>query len=166
MNLKTDQFKKALSHFASGIAIVTAKNLSSNPGVSPYLGITISSFASLSLDPQLILYCLDKNSSNLKEFSTAPNFVVNFITDKQLDLCKHFASHARNNFENVMFQLSATSKTPVIDGCLAYLECCTKQIFDAGDHVIITAEVIEAIASKNESAKPLIYYKSGFNKIL
>ncbi|MDI2589473.1 flavin reductase family protein [Psychrobacillus sp. NEAU-3TGS] len=151
-----DEFKKALGNYPTGVTVVTTFDQANNP-----VGLTVNSFASVSLDPLLILWSIDKKSGSYPVFIEAEKFTVNILADDQADICSLFASKVENRFSQCEWEESARH-LPVLSGSLAQLECKTAQQIDAGDHIIFIGEVIHI---HNEDKNPLLYHKRNFGAI-
>ena len=144
-------FRAALSRFATGVTVVTCQC-----DLGP-LGMTVNSFASVSLDPPLVLWSPAKKSSRHQAYLDAERFVVHILGAEQEDTCRQFATDGLN-FEGL--ELSrCEGGAPLIEGCLAHFECSRHAVYDAGDHTIIVGRV-EAAAAKD--GKPLIFAGGAF----
>ncbi len=121
--------RNAFGRFATGVTLVTAK------GPAGPMGITANSFASVSLDPALLLWSPAKASRRFAVFHDAPAFAVHVLGAAQADLCRRFAS-VGDDWAGLDFALNAAG-VPLLPGCLARFECRTTARHDAGDHVII-----------------------------
>ena len=128
-------FRDALGHFASGVCVVTTVADDGRPA-----GVTISAFASLSLDPPLILWSLSTRSSNLRAFEAAEHFAVNILADDQVAISRRFSSSLPNKFHDVAVH-AGLGGTPLIEGCTAHIECRAHSSQTAGDHVLFVGRV-------------------------
>ena len=155
MVVDSSAFRQALGRFSTGVTVVTL----ALPEGGDKIGVTISAFSSLSLDPPLILFCLDKRNRNLAAFQVSSNFAVNILGQDQADLSNRFAKSDPLQWQGVDFALSAKN-VPLLSGCLAVLECSRHAIYEGGDHVIIIGKV-EHIAL-SESTQPLLYYRGAY----
>ena len=126
-------YRRALGRFATGVAIVTAM---SERGP---VGMTINSFASVSLTPPLVLWSPAKSSNRHKVFAAASHFAIHVLSADQKGICDHFIKSA-DGFEQ-FGQSTSSSGVPILPGCAAVFECEQRAIHDAGDHSIIIAEV-------------------------
>lgn len=144
-------FRSALSRFATGVTVVTCQ---SERGP---LGITANSFASLSLDPPLVLWSPAKSSSRHASFVAAERFVIHILGAEQADTCRQFTRNGLN-FSGLDLTTCAGG-APLIEGCLAHFECSHHAAHDAGDHTIVVGRV-EAAAAKN--GKPLVFSGGAF----
>lgn len=139
-------FRAALSRFATGVTVVTCQSK-----LGP-LGITANSFASVSLDPPLVLWSPAKSSSRHDAFVAAERFVIHILGADQSQTCLRFTRDGLN-FEDIHVG-SSEGGAPVIHDCLAHFECRRFATHDAGDHTIIVGQV-EAAAARD--GKPLVF---------
>lgn len=150
------QFKQALGNYPTGVTVVTAFTEDHQP-----IGLTVNSFASVSLDPTLILWSIDKKSSLLEPFVKADKFAVNILAEDQANVCMIFATKVEDRFGQISWEKSERD-LPVIHGSQSQLECKTFQQIDAGDHIIFIGEVLHI---HNEEKSPLLYHKRNFGAI-
>ncbi len=139
-------FRVALSRFATGVTVVTCQ---SNFGP---LGITANSFSSVSLDPPLVLWSPAKSSSRHDAFVEADRFVIHILGADQSKLCLRFTKDGLN-FDGLEIG-TCDGGAPVIRDCLAHFECSHFAAHDAGDHTIIIGQVEAAAA---QDGKPLVF---------
>jgi flavin reductase (DIM6/NTAB) family NADH-FMN oxidoreductase RutF len=139
-------FRDALGRFATGVTVITC-----DTGTGP-LGITANSFASLSLDPPLILWSPAKHSSRYPFFAAAPHFAVHVMGDDQFELAQGFA-RSGDAFGSVEWQTGAHG-VPLISDCLARFECTLEAAHDGGDHTIIIGRVTRVSARDGD---PLVF---------
>jgi len=152
-----EQFKSALGRFASGVTIVTTTDESNNP-----VGLTVTAFASVSLRPPLVLVCIDKGANTHSWFSLKSPFVVNILAEGQDAISSVFASKSvENRFAEVRYKLNQ-HKVPVLDGCLASLECQVGSFYEAGDHTIFVGAVLDATV---RDGKPLLYFANQYGRL-
>lgn len=136
------QFRNALGQFATGVTIVTAKDLNGGG----YVGTTASSFNSVSVEPPLILWSIDKGARALAAYEQAEHFCVNVLAAEQMNLSNHFARQQDNKFDGVDYELNQFG-VPMLKGCAARFECKTRHLYEGGDHLIIVGEVLAFDAS-------------------
>ncbi len=129
------ELRSALSCFPTGVAVVTTLG----DGGAP-IGLTISSFNSVSMDPPLILWSLTRKAASLKAFKTHGAFAVNVLSAVQEPLCRHFASSTGDRFAEVAWR-PGIEGVPVLDGAVATFECSNWAIYPGGDHEIFIGEV-------------------------
>lgn len=129
------ELRRTLGAFATGVTIVTTWD--SQRGA---VGLTVNSFASVSLDPPLVLWSLSRNSPSLGVFESAEHFTINVLGAEQRALSDRFARSLPDKFAGVRWRAGAGG-APVLDGCVASFECRTHQRVDGGDHVIFIGRV-------------------------
>ena len=144
-------FRDALGRFATGGTVVTCQ------GETAPLGITANSFASLSLDPPLVLWSPAKASTRYVPFRDAERFAIHVLGEEQKDLCMAFASKD-SDFSAVNW-VEGAHGLPMIDGCLARFECTRHAVHDGGDHALVVGRV-EAVTLRE--GDPLIFAKGAF----
>lgn len=156
MPISEDDFRAALSRFPSGVTVVTTKD-----GTGRLHGITVSAFNSVSLDPPLVLVCIDRSTASHYAFLESGLFAVNILSAGQAALSQQFASALEDKFSGVDHRLSEHG-LPLISGCLANLECRIRNIGDGGDHSIFIGEVEHAEVHDGD---PLLYFRSDYRVI-
>src|SRR5512134_1314187 len=117
MPVSKDEFRAALSRFTSGVTVVTTVGTDNRPA-----GITVSAFSSVSLEPPLILACIEKRASLHDHLTEGRYFAVNILSEDQEDISRLFASKDENRFGGVRCSPGATG-APLLEGALAYIEC-------------------------------------------
>lgn len=153
MAISNDEFRAALSRFPSGVTVVTTKDAD---GI--FHGITVSAFCSLSLEPPLVLICIEKSACSHDALAESKAFVVNILSSTQSALSEQFASLLPDKFNGVPFR-TGLNEMPVLDGVVASLECSLRKVSDGGDHTIFIGLVENA--SINEGF-PLVYSRSSY----
>jgi flavin reductase (DIM6/NTAB) family NADH-FMN oxidoreductase RutF len=131
----TRHFRNALSQFATGVTVITTRL----PDGS-FLGLTASSFNSVSLAPPLVLWSLSQGATSLPVFTGNSHYVINVLAGDQAALAERFAMRIDNRFEGVDFMLSHTG-LPILKGVSAWFECHNRSRYPEGDHVIFVGEV-------------------------
>jgi flavin reductase (DIM6/NTAB) family NADH-FMN oxidoreductase RutF len=124
-------------------------------------GMTVSAFCSVSLEPPLVLICIEKTASAHEALTTAPAFVVNILSAKQEQIARRFAIVDIDRFEGVGFSRSRNG-IAVLDDVLGIIECNRVALHDAGDHTVIVGEVE---AGRAEIGSPLLYYRGGYAQL-
>lgn len=150
------EFRRALSRFATGIAIVTTTDEDGQP-----VGTTINSFSSVSLDPPLVLWSMGLTAYSLKAFRRAGAFAINVLPADKQTLCRQFAKPAADKFSGVDYQLDAFGQ-PVLEGMLAHISCTTWRRYPGGDHEIFVGRVRSLQMSDGQ---PLVHYCGGFSTL-
>ena len=156
MAINPTEFRAALSRFPSGVTVVTTKD-----ATGKLRGITVSAFCAVSLDPPLILVCIEKTTGSHRAFEQSRSFVVNFLSSSQSGLSERFASQLSDKFEGLDFRLGIDG-VPILEGCIANLECLLANSYDGGDHTIFVGEVENVEIGDGE---PLIYFHSNYGPI-
>ncbi len=157
MPVSNAEFRTALGRFASGVTVVTTKDKAEG-----LHGITVSAFCSVSLNPPLVLVCIDNRSSSLEHLAEGCHFAVNILSEAQQHLSQKFASKDPDRFGGVDFKESEMTRSPLLDNAIAHLECRTVYNYLAGDHTIVVGEV-EAIQVTDEN--PLLYCRGDYQKL-
>jgi len=147
-------FRSVLGEFATGVAAVTVMTKKGEP-----LGITVNSFSSLSLDPPLVLWCLDKKSDTLDIFTTCSGFTINVLSARQRDLSSRLAQQGAHGLDDIATTVGVNG-CPSIDQALVSFECKIETRHDAGDHIIMVGRV-EAF-HRGDTEPPLIYHRGGY----
>jgi flavin reductase (DIM6/NTAB) family NADH-FMN oxidoreductase RutF len=130
-------FRQALGQYATGVTIVTARAADGTP-----VGLTANSFSSLSLEPPLVLWSLDRTARSREVFEAAGHFAIHVLGADQLDLSRHFASKAVSKFSGLQVELGHGG-VPLLGGCAARFQCRKFNAVDGGDHRIYIGEVLE-----------------------
>jgi len=163
MAIESEAFKRALGRFATGVTVVTTVDRAGAPQ-----GLTVNSFTSVSLDPPLVLFCLDRAAGCFDVFAEASHFAVNILALDQSALSDRFASLVGDRFNGAAFRVGATG-CPVIAGALAAMECEIAQRHDGGDHEILVGRVLtiddEVRGDGDAAAAPLLYYRGGYARL-
>lgn len=147
----TRAFRDALGRFATGVTIVTC------PTADGPLGITANSFASVSLDPALVLWSPAKSSSRYPFFAAAEHFAIHVVGAEQTDICMGFARNG-NAFDQFDWETGA-HRVPLLQNCLSRFECTKTAEHDGGDHTIIVARVTRVTTRTGE---PLTFFGGSY----
>ena len=151
-------FKTAMGRFLTGVTVVSCLDKAGKP-----CGLTVNSFASVSLEPPLVLWSLIKGSSLHEAFIEADSYAIAILAAEQKDICYRFASDADDRFDTISWR-KGTLGLPIINDCLSVLECKDYAQYDGGDHIIFVGEVM-AIHNHTEQLKPLSYFSGKVNEI-
>ena len=157
MVVTSDEFRNALSRFASGVTVVTT--CSSDGKLN---GLTVSAFCSVSLEPPLVLICIEKTAAGNRIIAESSVFAVNILSNHQAELSTHFASPIEDRMKTVDFTIG-TLGLPLLSESVCSLECSVKHLYDGGDHTIFVGQVEHA---KFRESDPLIYFRSGYREIV
>ena len=155
MAITDDTFKELMKRFASGVTLITFEN------EGRLSGLTVSSFCSLSMNPPLILICIDKKIPSHDSLKNGSSFGVNICTSKQGKLAWDFANSNIDKNELILSldHRITDDKVPLLNDCLASIECTLKETYEGGDHTIFVGQIESGDFS--EKSDPLVYYKSG-----
>ena len=156
MPISKEEFRQALGHFAAAVTVVTTKTRDGGRA-----GITVTAFSSLSLDPPLVLVCIDRRARLHAELQVDRPFAVNILKDDQELVSRRFASSQGDQFQEIGTSDGA-SGAPLITGALASIECRVTQCLSGGDHTIVVGEVQAAQISEG---KPLVYFRGGYAQL-
>jgi len=148
-----DQLRRTLSHFASGVTIVTALR------ESIPVGFTCQSFFSLSLDPPYVAIAPSKTSTTWPLIAEAGTFCVNILSEGQEALCRSFAVSGADKFAGVEWNRSPVTSSPLLVGSLAWVDCIVELVHSAGDHELVVGRVVD---QQVQDGAPLIFYQSRF----
>jgi len=153
MPVDPDLFRAAVGSFPTGVAIVTCVDETGAPR-----GLTTNAFTSVSLDPPLVLVCIDRTSQTLPALVAARAFCINFLAAERAPLAKQFATKSTEKFAGVRWEPSdAASGAPMlIDDSIAVVACTIIHHLDAGDHVLVLGNVEDARA---HPGAPLMFFR-------
>ncbi|RDS88970.1 p-hydroxyphenylacetate 3-hydroxylase reductase component [Pseudomonas fluorescens] len=150
-------FRRALGNFATGVTVVTAADASGRK-----VGVTANSFNSVSLDPPLVLWSIDKRSSSHGVFEEASHFAVNVLAADQIDLSNNFARPKDDRFAEIAYE-PGEGGAPVFADCAARFHCEKYQQVDGGDHWIMIGKVV---AFDDFGRSPLLYHQGAYSMVL
>ncbi len=145
-----------MGHFCTGVVVVTAL-LGDGP-----VGMTCQSFVSVSLDPPLIAFSPARSSTTWPSIREAGSFCVNILASDQASLCERFAKSGGNKFDGVEWEESWTG-SPMIQDCLAHINCTVTSIFEVGDHDIVIGQVKDLKLGR--PGQPLLFYRGKFEEL-
>jgi len=149
------RFRQVLGHFCTGVVVI-AGIADGKP-----IGLTVQSFTSLSLDPPLVSFAVGRNSSTWPALRDAGVFSVNILAEDQEALCRTFATSGIDKFEGVGWRPGST-KSPLLNDVLGWVECRTEVEHDAGDHVLVIGRVVDLDVERE--GKPLLFFRGGFGR--
>ena len=156
MSVTKNEFRAALGRFASGVTVVTTRDASGKPH-----GITVSAFCSVSLEPPLVLVCIEKTTGSHDAFLESEFFVVNILAENHENLSNHFASSVPDKFDGVDYR-DGIGEIPVLTQASVTLECRLVHAYEGGDHTIFVG-LVEKSEVKDEN--PLIYWHGNYRKL-
>jgi flavin reductase (DIM6/NTAB) family NADH-FMN oxidoreductase RutF len=158
MSLNSDDFRKTMGRYATGVTVATAALPDGRRA-----GLTVNSFTSVSLDPPLVLFCLDNKGAALEVFAAATHYAINILSAQQEEVSRAFAKRGQSEERWQAAQLSLTaSGTPQLDEALATIDCRISQRVVAGDHTILIGEVV---GLEVREGQPLLYWASAYRQL-
>jgi flavin reductase (DIM6/NTAB) family NADH-FMN oxidoreductase RutF len=150
------EFRRVLGHWASGVAIVTTRTPDGRP-----CGLTANAFASLSLDPFLVLVCIEKNADTHDCVRASGNFAVNILdSDAERNARRFAAWEVDRKFDGLAYRDEQTG-SPILENALAWVDCRVHAEYDGGDHTIFVGAVVAGDAVEGN---PLLYYRGGYGR--
>jgi flavin reductase (DIM6/NTAB) family NADH-FMN oxidoreductase RutF len=152
----SDQFRQVMANFATGITVVTTIDKDGKP-----YGLTVNSFTSVSLNPVLVLVCLDVRLSGLQSFRDSRHFGVSILSEHQEDVSRMFAKKDAERPTEIFFE--GKLGMPLLKNALAIMECQTVKIYEGGDHLIFLGEVDNA--ENIQPDHPLLYFRGKYRKV-
>ncbi len=158
MTVSVDLFKSAMRRWASGVSILTTRR---EGGI---LGITVSSFCSVSLEPPLVLVCIDRKTRSHALIETQRCFAVNVLKVGQERLSELAAGHSgeHGNWLESEPHRKAETGAPILSDCLGWFDCVLETSHQAGDHSIFLGRVV---AAGHAEGRPLLYFDGGYHKL-
>tara|TARA_B100001765_G_C19470754_1_gene323864 strand:- start:510 stop:986 length:477 start_codon:yes stop_codon:yes gene_type:complete len=151
----SESLRKIFARFATGVAAITFSGKNNK-----FLGVTVNSYTSVSLEPPLVLWCLDKDSELYDELIEKENYVINFLSEDQRSIAVHLAKKNNHSLDEVKHRIKGNNC--VIEGVVGWISCSKVQTFDAGDHEIILGRVIDF---NNNKRNPLIFWDSKYKSL-
>jgi 4-hydroxyphenylacetate 3-hydroxylase, reductase component len=156
MAFDTRAFRHALGCFPTGVAVVTAGSDKDR------MGITVNSFASVSLDPPLVLWCMDRRSSRYRTFTKAGNFTISILASDHQAISAKLASPGEHCIDDLSL-LPTESGPPGLVDSLAVFECAREHVYNTGDHVIIIGRVVNF--SWRKAGEPLVFFRGRYGTV-
>jgi flavin reductase (DIM6/NTAB) family NADH-FMN oxidoreductase RutF len=156
MTFDSRAFRNALGSFPTGIAVITAE------GVSAPIGITVNSFTSVSLDPPLVLWCLDKKSDRFPVFTAAPHYVISILGTEHREVSSRLARQGQHSLDGIAL-LPTKCGLPALDEAVAVFECARYAVHDAGDHAILIGRVENFFC--HDAGAPLVFYRGKYGAL-
>ena len=154
MGIGAEDFRHVLSHFASGVTVVTTWDKDARP-----TGLTVSAFASVSLQPPLVLICVDHQAQCYPALRASDRFAVNVLAAEHETVSRRFATSEPEKFGAVEYRPGPLG-LPLLPEALAHLECRTVHAYPGGDHTIFVGQVESAQARPGE---PLLYFRGTYS---
>ena len=154
--IDADAYRRLCAQFATGVAVATVRAANGTPH-----GLTVSSFTPVSIDPPLILICIDFRCTAIEHFRTAPFFAISILTEVQRELSVAFAAKPEGRFEGIEWTAGETG-APLLAGGVATLECSLDHVRDVGDHALIFGRVVHGSV---HGGQPLLYFDRSYRAV-
>ncbi len=151
------QLRNALGTFATGVAVITTTYNNSDP-----VGITVNSFTSVSLDPPLVLWCLDNDADSYDIFVNCSNFAVHVLHQDQEQISQIFSTKNSSKFASLDWETGEFG-SPILKDCASCFQCETETTYAGGDHIILLGRVKALVTHENKL--PLIYHGGNYNAL-
>ncbi|WP_249780735.1 flavin reductase family protein [Bradyrhizobium sp. dw_78] len=159
MSFDGREFRTALGYFPTGVIIATAFAEGGEP-----IGMTMSSFNSVSLDPPLVLFSIHRESSSFSQWQKCTRYAINVLADDQEELSNRFASSKGRKWEGMMPTIGRTG-VPYLGEAPVSFECEAYAAYDGGDHEIFVARVLEIRKREGKDELPLLFYGGRYRKL-
>ena len=156
MNIDPAEFKRILGHWVTGVSVVTSRPEGAEP-----CGLTANAFCSVSLDPPLVLVCVEKSADSHACIARAQAFCVNVLSSDDERIARKFSEGEHGTkFEGIAYHTEQTG-APVLEAALAWVDCRLWASYEAGDHTILVGQVV---AGDAHEGTPILYYRGGFGR--
>jgi len=156
MAIDARELRNIMGHFATGVTVITTRDVDGKP-----FGLTANAFSSLSLEPPMVLICVDKKVDCYACFEGSKVFAVNFLSEEQEHLSRRFATKGIEKFEGIPYK-TGECNVPLLEGAMGYIECKLLSGYDGGDHTIYVGEILDAMAS---GERPLLFFKGKYYRL-
>jgi flavin reductase (DIM6/NTAB) family NADH-FMN oxidoreductase RutF len=151
-------FRDALGQFPTGVAVVTA----AGGGEASHIGITVNSFASVSLDPPLVLWCIDRRSRRHDPFVAAPGFTVSVLSADHKAVSARLAGPGEHSLDGLALFPTALGPPALIDS-LAVFECARESVVEGGDHSVLIGRVLRF--HRPQQGAPLVFFQGRYGSL-
>jgi len=156
MSFDSRSFRDALGTFPTGVAVVTAS------GSESHIGITVNSFTSVSLDPPLVLWCMDRRSQRHDAFIAAPGFTISILGTKHREVSSRLAKPGEHALDGLPLKPTELGP-PGLAEALAIFECARESTLPGGDHTILVGRVLRF--SRSNAGAPLVYHRGKYSAL-
>ncbi|HKU64258.1 MAG TPA: flavin reductase family protein [Rhizomicrobium sp.] len=167
MDFDIKTLREALGCFPTGIAVMTAApaaNAAHATGQEmSHIGITVNSFTSVSLEPPLVLWCIDRRSRRYPHFAQAPGFTVSILASGHREVSARLARAGEHNLDGIAL-IPTGLGPPALADSLAIFECARESVQDAGDHAILIGRVLR-FARHDAAGAPLVYFQGKYGAL-
>lgn len=153
---ETAEFRRVLSHFPTGVVVITGMT-----GGRP-VGLAVGSFASISLEPRLVGFFVAEDSTSWPPIRPSGHFCVNLLADEQSELCSTFARSGGDKFTGVEWEVSGGG-APILSGVVAWIDCALKREVQTGDHTLVIGEVLDLAVARAHS--PMLFHRNAYPRL-
>ncbi|HUO91191.1 MAG TPA: flavin reductase family protein [Rhizomicrobium sp.] len=157
MTFDSRAFRNALGCFPTGVAVVTTA-----ASAEHHLGITVNSFTSVSLDPPLVLWCMDKKSDRYHAFTNAKSYTVSILGTEHQEVSSRLAKQGHHSLDGIALHPTELGP-PCLADSLAVFECVAEAVHDAGDHAILIGRVVRF--ARHEDGAPLVFFRGRYGAL-
>jgi flavin reductase (DIM6/NTAB) family NADH-FMN oxidoreductase RutF len=157
MTFDSRAFRSALGSFPTGVAVVTT-----TASAERHLGITVNSFTSVSLDPPLVLWCMDKKSDRYHAFTNARSYTVSILGTEHQEVSSRLAKQGHHSLDGIALRATELGP-PALADSLAVFECEAEAVHDAGDHAILIGRVVRF--ARHEDGAPLVFFRGRYGAL-
>jgi 4-hydroxyphenylacetate 3-hydroxylase, reductase component len=158
MDFDIKGFRDAMGAFPTGIAVITAASQEMS-----HIGITVNSFTSVSLEPPLVLWCIDRRSRRYPHFAQAPGFTVSILASGHREVSARLARAGEHNLDGIAL-IPTELGPPALADSLAIFECARESVQEAGDHAILIGRVLR-FARHDAAGAPLVYFRGRYGAL-
>jgi flavin reductase (DIM6/NTAB) family NADH-FMN oxidoreductase RutF len=158
MDFDIKGFRDAMGAFPTGIAVITAASQEMS-----HIGITVNSFTSVSLEPPLVLWCIDRRSRRYPHFAQAPGFTVSILASGHREVSARLARAGEHNLDGIAL-IPTELGPPALADSLAIFECARESVQDAGDHAILIGRVLR-FARHDAAGAPLVFFQGKYGAL-
>jgi 4-hydroxyphenylacetate 3-hydroxylase, reductase component len=157
MSFDKRAFRQALGSFPTGVAVVTALSSERHP-----VGITVNSFTSVSLEPPMVLWCLDKTSDRYAAFTKAKSFTISVLGTAHEDVSARLAKQGAHSLEGIDL-IQTELGPPALADALAFFECAAEAAYEGGDHGILLGRVLRF--ARRDAGAPLVFFRGRYGAL-
>ncbi|MBO0856844.1 MAG: flavin reductase family protein [Nocardia sp.] len=157
------RFRNVLGQFCTGITVITTFGEPDGDAPAAPIGFACQSFAALSLDPPLVLFCPSKGSRSWAAIERNGRFCANILAEEQQPVCARFGSREADKFAGIDWHTSELG-LPVLDGALATIQCTVDSVVDGGDHYMVIGRV-QDLSESTDADRPLLFYRGQYTAI-
>jgi flavin reductase (DIM6/NTAB) family NADH-FMN oxidoreductase RutF len=157
MSFDQRAYRTALGSFPTGVAVVTTEGSTEH-----HMGITVNSFTSVSLDPPLVLWCMDKKSDRYHAFTKAGRYTVSILGTEHQEVSSRLAKQGSHSLDGIALQPTELGP-PALADALAVFECESHSVHEAGDHAILIGRVVRFL--RHEDGTPLVYFRGKYGAL-